>query len=221
MEHGFWHQRWQQNQIGFHRDEIEPALQQEWSKLAILPGSRVFVPLCGKTNDMLWLLNQGYQVVGVELSPLAVAAFFTENNLQPTVHQQGAFLLHQINGLQILCADFFALLPADLGKIDAVYDRGSLVALPPQMRIDYAAQMSVLLQPATKTLLLTLEYQQQEMSGPPFSINSEEVAKLYQTWCEIELLANADVLEQEPHFKNRGLSRLQERVYKLVCLGYS
>lgn len=216
MQHEFWHQRWQQNQIGFHSDEINPHLQQQWPKLGVEPNSRVFVPMCGKSNDMLWLLAQGYQVVGVELSPLAVEAFFSENGLQSALRRQGDFLIGESDGLQILCGDFFALRPEDLGKIDAVYDRASLVALPYDMRIDYVSHLSALLTPGVKMLLVAFDYPQHEMPGPPFSVQGEEIEKLYRSWCEAELLANEDILEQEPHFKERGLSQLHEQVYRLT-----
>jgi thiopurine S-methyltransferase len=216
MQHEFWHQRWQQNQIGFHSDEINRHLQQQWPKLGVEPNSRVFVPMCGKSNDMLWLLAQGYQVLGVELSPLAVAAFFSENGLQPARRRQGHFAVSESEGLQILCGDFFTLRAADLGKIDAVYDRASLVALPQDMRIDYAERLSALLTPGAKMLLVTFDYSQHEMPGPPFSVQAEEVGRLYRDWCDIELLANEDVLEQEPHLKERGLSRLHAQVYRLT-----
>lgn len=216
MEHAFWHERWQQNQIGFHRQDIHAALHQQWTKLDIMPGSRVMVPMCGKSNDLLWLLNQGYQVLGIELSPLAVEAFFTENNLQPKQRQQGNFLLNEIDELQILCGDFFALQPTDLpAQVDAAYDRASLVALPPPMRIDYALKMKSLLNSGTKTLLVSLEYPDTEMSGPPFSVSHQEIHTLYSSWCEIELLVDKDVLDEELHLKNRGLSRLSEQIYKL------
>lgn len=216
MQHEFWHQRWQQNQIGFHSDETNRHLQFQWPKLGIAPNSRVFVPLCGKSNDMLWLLAQGYQVVGVELSPLAVEAFFSDNGLQPAQSRQGDFAVSESDGIQILCGDFFALGPADLGKIDAVYDRASLVALPQDMRIGYASRLSALLVPGVKMLLVAFDYPQHEMPGPPFSVQAEEVERLYSGWCDIELLANEDVLERELHFKERGLSRLREQVYRLT-----
>lgn len=218
MHHEFWHQRWQQNQIGFHKHEVNPHLQQQWPKLAVEPNSRVFVPMCGKSIDMLWLLAQGYQVVGVELSPLAVEAFFSNNDLQPTLRQQGDFLISEIDGLQIFCGDFFALQPANLGKIDSVYDRAALVALPNDMRLDYVSRMSALLEPGVSILLVTFDYPQHEMSGPPFSVPSEEVEKLYHAWCDIELLVSEDALERELPLKERGLSQLREQVYRLVVV---
>ena len=216
MEHQFWHDKWQQNQIGFHRSHPHPALEQEWHKLELAAGSRVLVPMCGKSNDMLWLLEQGYQVVGVELSPIAVNAFFTENNLQPRQQQQGLFSVYSIDELQIFCGDFFALQASILGKIDAVYDRGALVALPAAMRIDYAARMQTLLNSGAKMLLVSLYYPENEISGPPFSIRAAEINQLYQSWSDIQLLADEQILDNEPHLKSRGLSQLNEKLYKLV-----
>lgn len=216
MDHEFWHQRWEQNQIGFHQEKINRHLQQQWSKFDIAPNSRVFVPMCGKSNDMLWLLAEGYRVVGVELSPQAVSAFFAENDLQPTRYQRGEFFINEIDGLQIFCGDFFALQSADVGKIDAVYDRAALVALPNNMRLDYASHMTSLLESNGKILLETFDYPQQQMQGPPFSVQHDEVEKLFHSWCDIDLLMSESVIERESHFKHRGLNQLHEHIYRLV-----
>ncbi len=216
MNHDFWHQRWQQDQIGFHSQEINAHLQRFWPILAVTPGSRVFVPLCGKSNDMLWLLAQGHQVAGVELSPMAVDAFFSENNLHPNIRQQNNFLIYEIDGLQIFCGDFFALSSAGLGQIDAVYDRAALVAMPPEMRIEYVSHLSKLLEPGLKILLVSFDYPQLEMPGPPFSVPNEEIEMLFHNWCSIDLLTTEDALEHELRFKQRGLTSMNEQVYQLV-----
>lgn len=216
MHHEFWHQRWQQNQIGFHQEAIHPHLQQYWSKLPLNSKGRVFVPLCGKSNDMLWLLALGYQVVGVELSPLAVETFFSDNALEPKIRRQGDFWVSEIDGLQIFCGDFFALQPGDLGEVAAVYDRASLVALPPDMRIDYVQKLTTMLSTNVQILLIAFDYPQHEMQGPPFSVQSKEVMSLYGDWCNVELLNSENILESEAHFKDRGLSKIEEQTYRLI-----
>lgn len=216
MDHEFWHQRWQQNQIGFHKQEINIHLERYWHRLTVNSKRRVFVPLCGKSNDMLWLLAMGYQVVGVELSPLAVESFFSDKGLEPRVRRQGDFLVSEVDGLQIFCGDFFALRSTDLGEVDAVYDRGSLVALPPDMRIDYVMRLSTLLPSCVQILLIAFDYPQHEMQGPPFSVQGEEVENLYGHWCDVELLDSENALETEVHFKARGLTRMAEQTYRLV-----
>lgn len=216
MQHEFWHQRWQQNQIGFHKQEPHPFLQQFWSNLSVSPKSRVFVPLCGKSIDMLWLLTMGHQVVGVELSPLAVESFFFDNGLTPRERRQSDFLVSEVEGLQLFCGDFFALQAADLGEINAVYDRASLVALPTDMRIDYVSKLASLLPSGAEILLIAFDYPQDEMQGPPFSVQSEEVNRLFSSWCKVELLVSENILEQEFHFKERGLTRIAEQLYRLV-----
>lgn len=215
MHQEFWHERWQQNQIGFHNEAINPHLQHYWPELSIVPGSRVLVPLCGKSNDLLWLRAQGFEVIGVELSPLAVEAFFTENNLTATTYQQGKFAISKADMLSIYCGDFFDLSSADLSGVSAVYDRASLVALPPEMRTAYAAHMQQLLEPGTKTLLVAFDYPQHEMPGPPFSVQASEVNALYSGWCKIELIHTQDILDQEPRFRDRGVSRMEEQIYLL------
>ena len=218
MQPTFWIDRWQQNQIGFHSDEINRHLYQYWPTLNIAPGTRVFVPLSGKSNDLLWLLAQGYEVIGVELSPLAVKAFFDENGLPVSTSRQGKFIISETDGLRIYCGDFFELTASDLTEVGAVYDRASLVALPPEMRAAYATHMQHLLDQGTKTLLVAFDYPQHEMQGPPFSVQTPEVLKLYQNWCNVELLYSEDILDREPGFRAKGLSLLQEQVYGLTVL---
>lgn len=218
MQHQFWHQRWQQKQIGFHSAEIHTYLQTYWSSLAIAPSSRVFVPLCGKSNDMLWLLAQGYQVVGVELSPIAVEAFFSENSLVPTVRQQDGYSISEIEGLQIFCGDFFSLTKSLLGKVAAVYDRAALVALPAEMRADYVAILAELLEAQTQILLISFDYCQENMQGPPFSVSHQAIDKLYRPWCQVKHLASDNIIDKEPHFKTRGLDQVHEQVYRLTVV---
>ena len=218
MQKEFWHERWQLNQIGFHSKEVNLHLQKFWPALNIAPGRRVFVPMCGKSNDMLWLLGQGYQVIGVELSPLAVQAFFDENGLTATTSRLGKFNVSETDGLRIYCGDFFELTDNDLDGVSAVYDRASLVALPPEMRAAYAAQMQHMLEPGTKTLLVAFDYPQHEMQGPPFSVQAPEVQALYRSWCNVELLFTEDILDREPQFRDKGVSRMQEQVYALTVL---
>lgn len=218
MHQEFWLERWQQNQIGFHNEGINPHLENYWPALHVSAGSRIFVPLCGKTNDMLWLLAQSYRVVGVELSPLAVNEFFTENEVPIRVERRANFEVWENDEICIYCGDFFDLGAGDLNGVAAVYDRASLVALPPKMRSAYAEHMRGLLNVGTKILLVAFDYPQQEMDGPPFSVHSSELDTLYRDWCRIELLHTEDVLTKEPRFRERGLSRLQEQVYVLTVL---
>ena len=215
MQQEFWHERWQQNQIGFHSDEVNAYLAQFWPVLGLAAGSRVFVPLCGKSRDMLWLRDQGYEVIGVELSPLAVQAFFAENGLSAVTRRHGKFTLSEAGGIRIYGGDFFELTAELLTDTVAVYDRAALVALPAEMRTAYVAHMQNLLAPGSKTLLVAFDYPQPEMQGPPFSVAGDEVQALYQTWCKVELLHTQDILASEPRFRARGVSRMQELVYVL------
>lgn len=218
MQQAFWHERWEQNQIGFHCAAINPHLKQYWSRLQLSPSSRVFVPLCGKSKDMLWLLAQGHELIGVEFSPLALEAFFTENGLSASTTVQGKFKVSETNGLRLYCGDFFNLSANDLSGVTAVYDRASLVALPPDMRTAYAAHLQQLLEKGTRILLVAFNYPQHEMQGPPFSVQLPEVQALFSNWCTIEPLHSQDILDQESHFRARGVSQMQEQVYLLTVL---
>lgn len=220
MKKDFWLERWERKEIGFHQDEINPYLRQYLQELHPAHGSVVFVPLCGKSHDMLWLQKQGYQVLGVELSAIAVQAFFKENGYTPHRITSGKFERYEANGICILCGDFFDLSKDDLANVSAVYDRASLIALPPEMRERYTHHLMSILPLATKTLLITLDYPQPEMQGPPFAVSASEVEALYSEHAKVRLLAKMDVLEQNPRFKARGLSQLQESIFLMTLEGH-
>ncbi len=219
MKHDFWHQRWQNNEIGFHQQEVNPYLAHYYGHLgpdlAARSNLKVFVPLCGKSQDMLWLSQNGYAVVGVEVSQIAVEDFFRENALPLEKSEQGAHIKYASGNIEIWQGDYFTLQREQLGAISDVYDRASLIALPPEMRSDYASKMAELLAPGERILLVTLSYDQQQMSGPPFSVAADEVQTLYQANFQIDKLAARNILEQELRFKQKGLTALHETAYKL------
>ena len=165
---------------------------------------------------MLWLLEQGYRVTGVEISRIAVEAFFSENRLEPLMEQVGRFTRCRYDELDILCGDFFDLDKSVLGTLDAVYDRAALIAMPPAMRPRYAAHLAGLTDRETRKLLITLEYNQLEMAGPPFSVSGDEVNRLFDNNYTIECLASTDVLEENAKFRDNGLTLLREQAYCLT-----
>ncbi len=217
MELDFWIKRWQQNQIGFHQDEINTHLQEFWGNLKLQPGATIFVPLCGKSRDLLWLLSQGYKVLGIEISPTAIRDFFNENKLSPTTSQHGKFECWQFENLSMFCGDFFDLTAEDLKNCKAVYDRAALIALPAHMRKKYVQHTNRIMPAGSTSLLITLEYEQTEMEGPPFSVAKDEVVRLYDSDFKVESLFSADILAESPQFQARGLSALDEKVYKLTA----
>lgn len=215
MDAQFWHERWENNQIGFHQEEVHFYLQEFWSHLQLPAGQEVLVPLCGKTNDMLWLLEQGYRVLGIELSPLAIAAFYEENKLVPIKKQRGNFISWELDEIRILEGDYFALTPVETMETSATYDRASLIALPKKMRIAYVQQLTTLLKVGTKVLLVTLNYPLQEEEVPPFSVTTEEVYKLYRDSFAIQLFAAKAVPTQSPRLQTQGIKHLTESAYLL------
>ena len=215
MNREFWQSRWDEGRIGFHQDVVNPYLQRYWSALGIPSGATVLVPLCGKSRDMLWLRDQGYTVIGVELVPRAVEAFFAENGLIATHRSHGAFTIWRSEGINIFQGDFFDLTPDQMGGITAVYDRASLIALPPTLRQRYAEHLHAILPNGIDVLLVTMDYPQDQMEGPPFAVTEQEVAALYQGYFKIEQACAEDILEANPRFQEQGLSQLLEKVYVL------
>lgn len=219
MDADFWHQRWDTQQIAFHQQQVNPLLQRYWSTLQLEQGSKVFVPLCGKSVDMLWLLEQGHQLVGSELSELAVEAFFTENQLQPQCSPMeglGSSQLQQwqVDSLTLLCGDLFAIDANSCGQFDVVYDRAALIALPESMRQGYVDKLRSLLKPSGQVLLITLEYPPELHQGPPFSVAEAEFMPLFDGFT-VEKLGSEPLTRESQGFSRRGLLGSTEVVYRL------
>ncbi|EMR49378.1 MULTISPECIES: thiopurine S-methyltransferase [Pseudomonas] len=214
MEPAFWQQRWADNQIGFHQAQVNPYLQTYWPQLQLAPGSRVLVPLCGKSLDLAWLAGQGHRVLGVELSRRAVEDFFREHGLEAEVRQQGAFEVWRSGDVQLWCGDFFALRAEDVADCVGLYDRAAVIALPVQMRARYMQLLSGLLPTSCRGLVVTLEYDQSLLAGPPFSVRDEELRQGVAGW-QVEQLEAVEVIEESPKFVQAGASSLLERVYRL------
>lgn len=192
MEADFWHTRWENMQIGFHEGDVNRMLAAHIGALGLDPGARIFLPLCGKTRDIAWLLGQGYHVAGAELSDIAVRQLFEELGVTPEVTDHGTLRAHAAPGVTVFAGDIFALTPDLLGPVDAIYDRAALVALPTDMRARYTAHLVALTATAPQ-LLVTFEYDPAIMAGPPFSVTATEVQTHYAPHYQITQLADLDV----------------------------
>lgn len=192
MDAEFWHQKWRDNEIGFHEKRANPRLTQNLALLKLKENARLFLPLCGKTLDIGWLLAQGYKVAGAELSEMAVQQLFKELGVEPVISASGVHRLYSAPGLHIFAGDFFNLTAVQLGPVDAVYDRAALVALPANMRRDYTAHLRSISRNAPQ-LLVCFDYDQSCQPGPPFSISSEEVRQHYARHYNIRLLESISV----------------------------
>ena len=214
MHPEFWHQRWADNQIGFHQDAPTPRLLKHWPGLGIAAGAQVFVPLAGKSLDMAGLASQGHRVLGVELSQLAVEQFFAENSLQPDIHETKYGRHYTANGIELICGDAFALDADALRDCAAVFDRAALIALPPELRERYASELYASLPTGSRGLLVTLEYPQEERPGPPFSVTEDEVRALYSRDWQVDLLDRRPIPPEHPGYVG-GVSRLDTATYAL------
>lgn len=192
MEPSFWHQRWEKNEIAFHEGKANPLLVTHFKELSLAKGGRVFVPLCGKTLDIAWLLSSGYRVAGAELSQLAIEQLFLELGVQPEISPVGEVAQWSAKNLDIFVGDFFALSRTMLGPVDAVYDRAALVALPADMRSRYAAHLTEITGRVPQ-LLICYAYDQSLIEGPPFSVSNEEVRRHYASQYDVTLRSSTDV----------------------------
>jgi len=216
MRPEFWRDRWSCGQIGFHQADVESYLKSYWFTLEIAENAAIFVPLCGKTLDLMWLCATDHNVIGVELSDLAVEAFCMENGLPARRRATPSFDAYETSQLTLLCGDYFDLTRAHVSNAAAIYDRAALISWFPKMRARYVNHLTAITDAGAQTLLITLEYPQSEFDGPPFSVDANEVERLYSRTHEIQELARRDILASEPRLRAKGVSQLFEACYRLV-----
>jgi thiopurine S-methyltransferase len=208
MEAEFWHQAWQEGRIGFHRGEPHPALIEHFPLLEAKVEQSILVPLCGKSHDLTWLTNQGLYVRGIEISEQAVLEYFTDNNII-TPQKTANCYTHQ--GLTLEVNDF--LEHQNTVGYDFIYDRAAIVALPPEMRVKYAKKWLELLNPGGKAILISFEYDQSKVAGPPFSVEEEEIIKLFSHEASIKVLEEKSEKPNNPKFADADVKKFTWKVY--------
>jgi len=215
MDTGFWLERWREGRTHFHLDQVMPLLTRHWPTLQISAGERVLVPLCGKSLDMIWLASQGYRVLGVEISQLGVEQFFDEHKLKPTRHESPQGSHYAAGDIEIICGDIFKLNAETLATCAGVYDRAALIALPIDMRQAYVDHVYEHLPNGCKGILITLDYPQEQMDGPPFSVPDAEVQTLFASRTSASIIERRDILKDEDKFLRSGVQQLDTVVYRL------
>ena len=203
-----WLERWEQGRIGWHELAGNANLKRHWPDLA--NGSRVLVPFCGKAHDLIWLANRGLDIVGVELSQIAVEAFFAEHYFEYEAKGSGELVCYrsQTQSIAICCGDYFDF---EAKPFDALFDRGALVAVPADERPRYVEHTNALLKEDAYRLIITLEYDQSQACGPPFAVMPDEIVSY---WSDLEVLSrNNDIDNCPPKFKAAGLTEVVETAW--------
>lgn len=216
MQPDFWHELWDNDFIPFNQQRPNPLLVAHWPALDLAADATVFVPLCGKAVDMAWLADRGHSIVGSELSERAVRDFFSERDLAATTTASSQSQLFESGPYHLHCGDLFELTPSDLAATSAVYDRASLVALPPAMRARYAAHLTSIVPETAVIFVISFEYDQSEMAGPPFSVTRAEIEELYGSDFDIRHVAAEDTPADSERLTRMGLSALAETVSVLA-----
>ena len=186
----FWHAKWEANQLGWHQSSEHPSLAKYSAQF--LPTGNVFVPLCGKSKDMIYLHDQGHKIMGIDLSPIAVKDFFAENHMPPTHTLIGELERYTSGDFTLYAGDFFTLQKSHMQNINAMYDRAALIALTPDLRRQYARHLRNILPKGTHILLVALEYDQSQMAGPPHRVDAAEIQNLFGSWCQIETIETSE-----------------------------
>lgn len=213
MQHDFWLNCWQKTQIGFHQDELQPLLVEYFPTLTQRSNGNVLIPLCGKTSDLLYFCEHlNFNVIGNELSEIACQDFFAENNLPVEITKHGVFNLYKSEKLTIYQGDFFSLQPDSFTDFDWIYDRAAIIALPIELRKQYAEHIKLFLAEKSKLFLITLEFDQNEKPGPPFSVSSKEIHSLFNGY-HIKEVANRDLTGKKFARAKLDVGSLVERLY--------
>ena len=218
MQPEFWLDRWRTAQIGFHQAAVDRHLKAYWPLLKLPANCPVFVPLCGKSLDLMWLRERGHSVKGVELSPVALESFVMEHGIPARRRVLACFDVYEADGFTLFRGDYFKLTAALLGSVAAVYDRAALISWTPEARAAYVKHLTLLTSPGTQTLLIAVEFPAEQMSGPPFPLTRATIENLYAGHYSIEELARHDILDLEPRLKARGLTELREVCYRVTRL---
>lgn len=213
MEPSDWQARWREGKTAFHEGAPNAFLVSHADRLGA--PKRVFVPLCGKARDMAFLASRGAEVVGVDVSELAAEQFFAESSIVAERSKSAPFDVWAAEGVKILVGDVFAVDPSSVGAFDAIYDRAALVALDPEVRSRYVALLASLLAPDGKLLLVTFDYDQSKMAGPPFAVSDATVLELFAAGFECEKLGERDVTDERPRFREAGADRVSESAWLL------
>ena len=209
-----WESRWQEGRIGFHLPEVNSYLLRYFDKLLTQDTESVFVPLCGKTLDLPWLARRTKKVVGIELVHKAVQEFFKENKITHSIQKSGKLNLFSNDNIDLFQGDFFDLNKAQTSPFEAIYDRASIVAFDRSERQRYVNHLMSFLKPGGRILLITLEYDQNKMTGPPFSVPTDEIEWLYAPYGILELLETSDIFDER--FRKNGLDGMLERVFQFI-----
>lgn len=191
MDRVYWENVWRDEDLGFHQSQVNPHLQRFWARLGLAPEARVLVPLCGKSLDMNWLLSEGHDVIGVDLSRRAQEEFLAARDEPIRFSEREGLRMAYQGQLIFVAGDVFHLRQDMLRSVDAVYDRAALVALPPAVRQNYALFLAQCLKPGARILLVTRQAVEARQA-PPFNISEQEVKQLYQGNFQIEQLHSVE-----------------------------
>ena len=210
-----WLEFWANNETDWHSDVVTQELEKYLGLLKLESGDTVFVPLCGKSLDMIYMLNRGFSVIGVEVSEIGIKQFFHENGLDFTISQVGEFDLYSAKNIEIYCGDFFSLTSKHLCGVKAVFDRKSLIALDRNLRQKYVKHLNDIISLGVRILLITLHYPTHQMSGPPFSVDKSEVESLFSMAFNYQELKSFQDIENGSKLARSGVDYIENTAYCL------
>lgn len=202
MNKVFWNNKWENNEIGFHQNNVTPLLKKYLhyflDKNSIKKSC--LLPLCGKTFDLIYLSEFFKEVTGVELIKKAIEDFYIENNLEMRTRNSSI----SSKNIEIFNEDFFSFNKSENKKYSYIFDRASLIAISPVSREKYVQSIKRSMSTNCKIFLITIEYKQDQIEGPPFSLSDDDVKSLFKDF-KLEKLCRESVIGQNQKFKGLNI----------------
>ena len=217
MSNKIWKDKWKRNDIAFHQSTSNHLLKKYISQLNISAGADILVPLCGKSLDMNILANLGYNVIGIELSNIAIKAYFEALNVKPTREKYKRFITWKYKNTEIWCGDIFDLTKKEIGHIGVLYDNTSLTAFSPDIRPQYVQHFHDMLSEKNQILLITTETPDETQINSAMTID-DEIQSLYERQYHITLLHGERVITHDPEQPDEAKRPMEEKVYILETI---
>lgn len=211
----FWQQHWSDGQTAFHLDDIHPDLQVFLPVLSLELGDTVFVPLCGRTLDIGYLLNVGYNVIAIEMVEYAVQQLFNQLSIVPEVSGWKQGKCYRADHLTVYVGNYFDLSSDECAEVSAIYDRAALAAMPYKLQQRYCQHLGDITVYA-KQLVIASAFDQTKMQGPPFTITPQHIQQYYGQHYTIELLNEIETIKEEMDFQKQQLDSFIRRTYLLT-----
>ena len=206
-----WAKSWREGKTGFHLSHPNPNLEKYAHILADC--KKILFPLCGKTLDMHYMHHKGHHCIGVERVEKAIQSFFAEWDVIPKQNNH----IYQHQQITIHHQNIFAVHAENIPNIDGIFDRAALIALPIEIRQQYANHLLSFLPAGGKILMITIDMPRPQEQGPPFLVRKEAIPTLFSAASDVSCLAVVHKTpKDEPFLLRNDMEWMDEYVWSIT-----